>query len=585
MLTSSPAQNSMFTYQGRLFDGGQAALGTYDLQFRLTDAATNGNYVGPALVRCPTSVTNGVFTVTLDFGSGIFDGSARFLEAGVRTNGSTADYTVLQPLQPITTAPYAMLANTAVAAGVASNLVAGAVLTNLTIAGSTILPGTINAAQIDPATDAAYRALDTNAVLALISQVVSASPQVSPTSPGTSSRWVDAKVTFGAKGDGVSDDTAALQAGLNYLASASASNMTLYIPPGTYLLSNTLVLPPSSFPHNPVLGMDLGWQITGAGMSATRLYWPAIGNGMGLALTNLVGHAGVSIQNLTLVGPLMGSWNSANTSIGLALGKFGADTGFSGWNNVVQNCGILGWGYGAAATNQWGLVFDNCLVGSNNFEGLRFAGSHDVSVQNCRITGGWNTACGIGVGFHPPLNYGYGDNAQVMNTFIANCTNGIFNQELNLLALNTHLESCGSYFTLVWIGDPNVSAPATTIVGGYILDWGVPWTNGFAGLMLMDGPSAQQTLIQNCWLNSDTHPWRALFNVTNQNNSPVMLPGYWGYGSLTGLWNTTSNVVVNSLGAGSSSSPLVTTPLLSSRLAAPSTFKPRPQLFLSGTPQ
>src|SRR4051812_405457 len=130
LLSSAPeslwAQTTLFTYQGRLFDGNQAAAGVYDFQFRLTDAATNGNYVAAALTKSAISVTNGVFTVVLDFGLGVFDGSARFLEAGVRTNGSTSDYWILQPLQPITMAPYAMLANNAMAAGVASNLVAGA---------------------------------------------------------------------------------------------------------------------------------------------------------------------------------------------------------------------------------------------------------------------------------------------------------------------------------------------------------------------------------------------------------------------------------------------------------------------------
>lgn len=176
LLSSAPkslwAQNTSFTYQGRLFDGNQAAVGIYDFQFRLADAATNGNYVAAALTKSAISVTNGVFTVTLDFGLGVFNGSPRFLEAGVRTNSSTSDYSILQPLQPITMAPYAMLANNAVAAGVASNLVAGTVLTNITISGNAIQPGSVTAAQIDPVTDAAYRALDTNAALALISQVI-----------------------------------------------------------------------------------------------------------------------------------------------------------------------------------------------------------------------------------------------------------------------------------------------------------------------------------------------------------------------------------------------------------------------------
>jgi hypothetical protein len=36
------AQNSTFTYQGRLTDGGAPANGTYELEFKLFDAASGG---------------------------------------------------------------------------------------------------------------------------------------------------------------------------------------------------------------------------------------------------------------------------------------------------------------------------------------------------------------------------------------------------------------------------------------------------------------------------------------------------------------------------------------------------------------
>jgi hypothetical protein len=566
------AQSSVFTYQGRLFDNNKAAVGAYEFQFRLADSATNGNYVGPALFQGPVSVTNGVFTVNLDFGPGIFDGTPRFLEAGVRTNGSVAGYTVLQPLQPITTAPYAMMANSAVAAGVASNLVAGAVLTNLTIVGSAILAGTITPTQIDPSTDAAYRALDTNAVLALIAQAM-VSPQVIPGSP-TSSRFVDAKLDFGAKGDGITDDTEAIQAGLDYLGSSAATNANFYLPPGTYKITSTLKVPPNSFPINQVLGFNTGWRISGSGMTSTRLYWPNLNNGIGLAMTNGIGHEGVSIKDLTLVGPLMNSWNSADKSIGLCIGAYTEVGSWSGGNNVIENCALMGWGYGATATNQWGLVFDNCVVASNNYEGLRFAGSHLVSVQNCRVRGGYATACGIGIGFHPPLNWGYGDNAQIMNTFIFQCTNGILNQELNLVALNTHLEACGSYFTLVSPTQIGAGPPATTIVGGYTLDWPTPWTNGFAAQMLLDPGSARLTLVQNCWFTGGANP-RPLFNVTNSNPALFTLPTYLGRFYFNGLWNTTSNVVVYPLGTNpSSSTNLSPSPLVAPMLKDPSSQPP-----------
>jgi hypothetical protein len=106
------AQGTAFTYQGVLADGAAPANGTYDLAFILrTNAGTGGNQLGPGLTNTSTLVSHGLFTVTLDFG-GVFDGSPRFLEIYVRTNGASG-FTQLNPRQAITPTPYAILAQTA----------------------------------------------------------------------------------------------------------------------------------------------------------------------------------------------------------------------------------------------------------------------------------------------------------------------------------------------------------------------------------------------------------------------------------------------------------------------------------------
>ncbi|HEY8562773.1 MAG TPA: hypothetical protein VIL74_20515 [Pyrinomonadaceae bacterium] len=111
------AQTSAFTYQGRLTDGAAAANGQYDLQFRLTDPA--GVSVGgtTVLVIEDAPVTNGIFTVELDFGAAAFDGSERFLEIGVRPGASAAAFTILSPRQRLTSAPYAVKSQNAGANG------------------------------------------------------------------------------------------------------------------------------------------------------------------------------------------------------------------------------------------------------------------------------------------------------------------------------------------------------------------------------------------------------------------------------------------------------------------------------------
>jgi hypothetical protein len=103
------AQGTAFTYQGRLNSGANPANGLYDLQFGIFDAVTNGNQQGSYVTTNATGVSNGLFTVTLDFGPGIFTGPARWLEIGVRTNGNGA-FATLNPRQPLTSTPYSIQA-------------------------------------------------------------------------------------------------------------------------------------------------------------------------------------------------------------------------------------------------------------------------------------------------------------------------------------------------------------------------------------------------------------------------------------------------------------------------------------------
>src|SRR6187455_3120507 len=92
LFASSPVtgQISAFTYQGRLTDAGNAASGVFDMQFKLFDSAAAGAGVqqGGTIANSAVQVANGVFTVTLDFGAGVFNGSPRFIEVGVRPGGN-----------------------------------------------------------------------------------------------------------------------------------------------------------------------------------------------------------------------------------------------------------------------------------------------------------------------------------------------------------------------------------------------------------------------------------------------------------------------------------------------------------------
>lgn len=117
------AQTTGFSFQGRLNDGTTPANGRYDLQFQLFDAITGGTQIGATISRSDTTLINGVFSVTLDFGSTAFNNPNVFIEIGVRPNGSTNTYTILGPRQQLTVVPFAVRAASAANADNAANAV------------------------------------------------------------------------------------------------------------------------------------------------------------------------------------------------------------------------------------------------------------------------------------------------------------------------------------------------------------------------------------------------------------------------------------------------------------------------------
>ncbi len=114
-LSTAFAQGTAFTYQGQLDDGTNAANGAYDLRFHLYNAVTNGNLIAGPITNLATPVSNGLFTVIVDFGD-VFDGTTLWLQIAVRTNGAN-NFIAVAPRQQLTPAPYAIFAEGANAAG------------------------------------------------------------------------------------------------------------------------------------------------------------------------------------------------------------------------------------------------------------------------------------------------------------------------------------------------------------------------------------------------------------------------------------------------------------------------------------
>ena len=106
------AQGTAFTYQGQLQNNGSPASGTYNLTFSLFNVSSGGSAVAGPVTTNGVIVTNGLFTVLVDFGPGVFTGQTNWLAIGVETNG-VSSFTTLNPRQELTPTPYAILANTA----------------------------------------------------------------------------------------------------------------------------------------------------------------------------------------------------------------------------------------------------------------------------------------------------------------------------------------------------------------------------------------------------------------------------------------------------------------------------------------
>lgn len=104
-----------FTYQGYLKDAGQPVTDTADFTFSLWTAETGGDLICEDINIPDVEISDGLFTVVLDFGPGVFTGQPPWLEIRVDLhNGGDA---TLSPRQQILPTPYAIYASEAGSGG------------------------------------------------------------------------------------------------------------------------------------------------------------------------------------------------------------------------------------------------------------------------------------------------------------------------------------------------------------------------------------------------------------------------------------------------------------------------------------
>jgi len=417
------AQSTAFTYQGSLTANAGPANGNFDLTFALFNSSNAIAQVGSTLTNMAVQVTNGLFTAAIDFGSNapaIFNGSSLWLEVGVRTNGATNAFTTLTPLQPITPTPYAITASNLSGTLSASQLngilpnnvfpatlppVSGANLTNLPAANLTgSLPAisganltALNASQI------------TNGVLPF-------------TNGGNGFNAILNVRNYGAKGDGITDDSMAIR---NCIKSAATNGYAVvYIPAGTYLLNTTNgTTNPDSDTVNCIFSFTNNTTVYGDGIDRTVL---RVGNGVGNN-TPVFSSLGGSITNMAIRSMTV-DCNISGRGLSSELYGYDGVTWFLGGTNIyiadVKGINTAGECFDTGYTS-FALV-ERCIAIGSSGTGLTFSGPNGTA-RDCQIYGcgygeeAYDTVRHWGAGL--TIAYGAGNMLVENCQFITNCMN------------------------------------------------------------------------------------------------------------------------------------------------------------------
>lgn len=183
---------------------------------------------------------------------------------------------------------------------------------------------------------------------------------------------------FGAVGDGLADDTAAIQAAINAVITTSGGR--LFVPRGTYRITDKLVVP-----------VSYGWVIEGASRLATKI----VQHTANKPIFSFEGNNtwGWAIRGLWL------SWNTAQPAANTAAVAIRFGTGSAGhtfYQFEVADCtfekGFRGIAADASLSPSiWGVHFHNCTFANTMTGAAIFAmpspavGQPNVCIENCLI--------------------------------------------------------------------------------------------------------------------------------------------------------------------------------------------------------
>src|SRR5262245_28547147 len=347
----------------------------------------------------------------------------------------------------------------------------------------------------------------------------SSTPAVGDEFIGPFPSWTNVKTVYGAKGDGITDDTAALQAALTNVGLNGHSSV-VYLPAGTYNVTSTLNLV-----------TRLGISIIGEDPATTIIKWTGASGGTEL---HIDGAAASRFDRLTFDGAGVAgvlvdqSWSGGNyfdtgnqyadnvfedAAIGI---RGGALAGGLAETSVLRDhfsnlttAGILTGNYNPLDLWVWYSTFDHCYVGvgdavffpdgTTNINGaggfyvnnsiFRYSGQDDISIGNVAspfgvrnnysigseqfiITAGTDSSAPLSVSGNTILDTtnsrslalgNLGPNVLYDNTIrsLPSVTSGPVVEGLNLVALGNTFTVPSAIQNQDWAGNPDVIVTAS----------------------------------------------------------------------------------------------------------------------------
>ena len=211
---------------------------------------------------------------------------------------------------------------------------------------------------------------------------------------------------FNAKGDGVTDDSAAVQAALWYAAATNTAPDGVYMPLGDYLFKTHVQLPPNTAFYNNAnnTGQSAGknYRLFGDGYG-TRILWT---NNTGepfycyvdqtvTTWTNWVNY--IKLEKFSIVGPWLGNPDRTNfssgadgsaiTAAGIRVGPTGALPSYPAVGNFWKFNGlkINGFANGIVATNINWPTIEDCTIEYNTKNSILLAGTISPVIRRCGL--------------------------------------------------------------------------------------------------------------------------------------------------------------------------------------------------------